>query len=146
MIASLLRLMPWYYRWAAVLALAAALLGYGYTRGLEAGQRRVEALQAQQAAQMAKAQAAAAAAVIHQQQITGVVSDAYEKELDAVHGYWAGRLRQQSGPGMPALPSAPSRPDEIPPDALPIAEQCASTTAQLTALQDWVRQQEAAQH
>lgn len=82
--------------------------------------------------------------VQEQKQITERVSNEYQDRLARLRADYD-RMRQQyarSGSGgVSAIPVAAARVDEIPSDALAIAEQCAETTLTLVSLQDWVKEQ-----
>ena len=78
-------------------------------------------------------------------QITEDMNHEYAKNLDRLRADYQ-RLRKQyassaGGGAMPAIPEAPGSIDEIPSDALPLAEQCAETTLMLESLQGWVTEQ-----
>ena len=68
----------------------------------------------------------------------------YEANLDRLRADYQ-RMRKQyanSGSGsVSVFPVSASAVDEIPADALPLAEQCAETTLTLESLQGWVTQQ-----
>ena len=75
-----------------------------------------------------------------------VAKDAeYAKNLDRLRADYQ-RLRKQyagsSSGAVPAIPEGPRSIEEITPDALPLAEQCAETTLMLESLQEWVTDQE----
>lgn len=81
---------------------------------------------------------------IRTEQVTKEVSHEYETRLSTLRSDYQ-RLRQQANRGsgsspMPAISFGPRSLDEISPNALPVAEQCAETTLMLVELQDWIRQ------
>lgn len=78
-----------------------------------------------------------------QKQITQETADAWSKNLDYVRRYYSERLRNSGGGAMPGISNPARSIDAIPADALPIAGECAETTAQLIGLQGWVREQQA---
>lgn len=81
---------------------------------------------------------------IRTEQVTKEVSHEYETRLSTLRSDYQ-RLRQQANRGsgssaVSTLPASPRAIDEISPNALPVAEQCAETTLMLVELQDWIRQ------
>ena len=69
--------------------------------------------------------------------ISQKVDDEYKNNLDRINNYYAGQLRQSSSSKLPA-----TRTTSIgiaPASTQPLLD-CARTTEQLEALQDWVRQ------
>lgn len=78
-------------------------------------------------------------------QITEDMSHEYAKNLDRLRADYQ-RLRKRyaasaGGVALPAVPEATRSIDEVPPDALPLAAECAETTLTLESLQGWVREQ-----
>lgn len=76
--------------------------------------------------------------------ITKETESRYEIRLAGMRADYD-RLRKQyarsGGGSVSAFPVAAARVDEIPADALPLAEQCAETTLMLESLQSWVETQ-----
>ena len=78
--------------------------------------------------------------------ITKDTEKRYEDRLAVLRADYD-RLRKQytqrgaGGGQVSALPVPASRVDEIPADALPLAERCAETTLMLVELQEWTEQQ-----
>lgn len=71
----------------------------------------------------------------------------YAKSLDRLRADYQRMRKQYAGSGsgaMPAIPEGPRSLEEVSPDALPLAEQCAETTLMLESLQEWVTEQERA--
>lgn len=108
----LLKIAPWYYRWAAVAALIAAVLGYGYVRGylheehkLDVYQAAVDVLGKEAAVRAAERRAA-------QDLTTKEIRDAHTKDVAAIRAYYARRLRDASGSRVvPAAPDSAIRTD-----------------------------------
>lgn len=148
------------WRWGAILALGAALFGYGYLRGHEAGKAAGEADLAHFRAlveDQATRQAQRTAQITAQQEAVSVqtVSD-YRQQLAALRARGVPITRPDGSP-VPEV-SCPARgPDGTPADPVPapaveavskadfdqLAGLAAQTTLQLVKLQDWIRQQQA---
>jgi len=69
--------------------------------------------------------------------------DAYNTKLATLRTYYGMRVNNQGGGGLPKVPSSPNgidgySPDNLPPTAV-LAGQCAETTLNLLALQNWVK-------
>lgn len=116
MISSLLGLVPWYLRAAALAALAVALVGYGYTKGLDRGQTKLDAFVAK-VGELAHKQAERNAREIGKREaITELLAQEHEDEaqmLRARNADLARRLRDANASTrvVPAVPSATGRPD-----------------------------------
>lgn len=115
-----------------------------YKAELAASQATYTAFANQVRAQGEAAIEKAKVAVAEQARITERTIHAYANDLATLRTDYD-RLRKQyaraRGDGVSALPVAPTRIDEVPVDALPLAAECAETTLTLVALQDWVMEQ-----
>jgi hypothetical protein len=69
--------------------------------------------------------------------------DAYNTKLTGLRTYYGLRINGQGGSGLSKAPNATGGVNDYSPDNLPptpvLAGQCAETTLNLLALQDWVR-------
>lgn|SRR5574340_219852 len=131
------------WRWIALAALVISSFGYGYVKGVTHEARKLEEFRGEVDRKAQEQIAKNSARVQQQKQITEETANAYAKNIDALRRYYDQRLRQRAaGSGaVPSLPAAPASLDAVTPDSLPLAGQCAETTEQLEALQDWVREQ-----
>ena len=75
-----------------------------------------------------------------QQLVNKGVEDAYKANLSNIHNFYSGMLNTSSG-AMPSDANATIIINGQTYYVLSIAEQCASTTEQVIALQDWINQQ-----
>lgn len=105
---ALLQLVPWYWRWAAIAALLAAVLGYGYLRGFLHEERKFDLYQAEVDALGKDAARRAGERKAAQDQTTKEIRDDHAKDVAAIRAYYARRLRDASSGG--AVPAAAERP------------------------------------
>lgn len=80
--------------------------------------------------------------VAEQKQITEDTTNAWKAALDVTRTDWAKRLRVANVQPMPGISGPAGGVDGLAPDALALAAQCAETTEQLIALQNWVKKQQ----
>ncbi len=111
----------------------------------EIAEQKLQLFAEQVRAEGAKAERRTAELIATAKNISVAKDAEYAKNLDRLRADYQ-RLRKQyaSGSGggaMPTLPEAPRNVDEVPADALPLAEQCAETTLMLEGLQEWVAEQ-----
>jgi hypothetical protein len=116
MIAQLLTLVPWYYRVAALAALAASLVGYGFAKGLEYAEVFASAERAKVIAAAHEQNVRTAERIGAQKAITEVLSDGHEKETRRLRGerdLALIRMRdaEHRARVVPAVSAAPGRPD-----------------------------------
>lgn len=140
------------YRVLALLAVAAALVGFGYVQGIRSEFDRHEEryLQIDRAAMEQTNKTLAT--IKRQKEINKETADAYSNALGAMRAQYAGRLRNNPvcGSGVPAVPNPGPVADERPADAGSRAEgspaglkaACAETTLQFLYLRHWVERQE----
>lgn len=154
---NLVRAIPAPWMAVVLVALVAAAFGAGWVKGVDHAEDRHATFVAQVATLGAEQAAKTGAIIKDQQRITEETCDGYAQGLDALHKYYAGRLRN-SGAGGGALPavSGPTggvdarSPD---PGAGPpgdsaedqVARGCAETTLMLLTLQAWVEKQKGAE-
>lgn len=157
MIGLLTAVVPGWAKWAAIALTALALVAFGYVRGIDHAEDRHAVFVAGVAKAGAEQAARTGATIRKQRQLTEDTRNGYAQGLDALHRYYAGRLRQQPGPGgcaMPAVPGAAAGTDARPADAGSgagehqaagddLMERCAQTTLQFLTLRQWVAGQSA---
>ena len=142
---------PWgpLLRLGLLAVVAATLFLTGYVKGLRHEQKVLEAYQARVELAVEKQAVHTAQVVSQQKGITAKITGDYQENIYAIRRAYNARFANRgmqhpttSGSPMPAVSSAPRSVDEIPPDAIPLAGQCAETTEQLVALQEWIRKQQ----
>ncbi len=123
-------------------AAVAFLFGSGYLTARQHWQQKLEAFKTSVELEAAK-QAAKSAEISRQATIaTQEIESAHKTSVDRLHAFYRRLLDARASSGaMPGIPDAPTRIDEVPTDALPLAGQCAETTEQLEALIAWVNRQ-----
>ena len=84
----------------------------------------------------------AKATIKEQKQITEDTTNAWKAALNFTRDDWAKRLRNVHVQPLPPVSGPVGGVDGLSADQLALAAQCAETTLQLKALQDWVRKQE----
>ena len=129
----------------AVLVVISAFFG-GYYKGYSSEHEKLLAFKAQVEAEAEKQKVHNESVVKQQELVTDGVKNEYEARLAALRAYYARRVQQPS-PGSGNVPSI-SKPSPGANGATSDPEfvgRCAETTAQLTALQAWVRKQGAVQ-
>ena len=157
----MLSLIPWYCRWLAIAALGAALFGYGYLRGHEAGKAAGEAdlarFQASVAAEGAKAAAHTQQVIANQEAINVKISTDYQHQLAALRA----RVQQPTradGSQIPVISETACRTDAGTANPVPaqtvelvpkadydqLRSDAAVTTLMLVKLQQWATEQQAA--
>lgn len=131
----------------AVVAVLCAAMFFGYTKGLHAGQARLDEYRLSVETQ-GNAQINHTLQVTKTQQVITQKSEAnYENQLTTITAYYEHRLHApdaNSHPGSVSVISGPASGTYAPAPDNGIAEKCADTTAQLIALQQWVSMQETA--
>lgn len=107
----------WAWRWLAIVAIGAALFGYGYLCGYRTEERALELYQAKVEALGKEAAAKVVQIKADQEKATKEVHDAYESDLADIDAYYAAhpseRVRvvyARSGP-VPTAPDCPARAD-----------------------------------
>lgn len=137
--------------WSLIGACVALLLGawggYEFEKGrFDAFKEKVEVSAAAQKVENAQKE-------VETKQATAEVLNAYGATINGIHAYYQSLRVQYSAPSgkMPQIPHPTSTADgktqnyllapTQPADTLNTLEQCANTTAQLVALQDWVKVQ-----
>jgi hypothetical protein len=114
-VSALLAIVPWYWRWAAVAALVAAVLGYGYLRGYLHEERKFDIYQAEVDALAKEAAKRAAARKAEQDKNTKEVRDGWKGDVASIHAYYASHPRVVRLPAgscaMPAAADDPGRAD-----------------------------------
>jgi len=129
-------------RWIAGTVLVLAVLGGVYAKGRHDVQVKFDSYKAE-----VKAAAAAQEEKVKQieaknQKLQEETRNAYNNQLANLRSYYGMRLAK-SGLSMPIVPKAARGADEYSPDNLPptpvLAGQCAETTLNLLAIQNWVR-------
>lgn len=159
---NLTTIIPWPYRILAAVALAVALVGFGWVKGASHVQDKFGVFQGQVSA-TGKARAAKTVTTIQSQKtITANTEAAYAQGDPALRNlYGPGRVRKPGSGGrpVPAVPGAASGTDARPADPGPGADvssagsddQCAGlkanaavTTREYLFLRDWVERQRAA--
>ena len=80
--------------------------------------------------------------VAEQKQITEDTTNAWKAALDVTRTDWAKRLRVANVQPMPGISGPTGGIASLPTDSLALAAQCAETTDQLIALQNWVKKQQ----
>lgn len=144
----------WVWRWIGIGLVLVAAAAFGWVKRGEHDQPKYDALQLAYSTFKADVEAKGFAQEQHtktvvaaQQQKTKEVQDDYAKKLAGLRSYYARRLRDataHSGSGqVPPVPIA-SVPVDATPAYIELAGACAETTQQLVSLQEWVRQQQAA--
>lgn len=120
----------------AALLLACALL-YSDLRVTES---EFTAYRADVEAKGAKQEAKVAVIEAQQDVITERSNADFKDHRRDVHDFYRRRVLPSGSNSkpMPGISRAPERIDEVPSDALPLAEQCAETTFQLIDLQKWI--------
>lgn len=154
------QILPWPYRILALVAMAAALFGAGWVKGLRDGADEHAEFAAQVASLGAAAEERTRATVRRQTAITTRTETTYAQGSDnlrRLHGL--GRMRGPAhfgGLKLPSIPGSSGQSDGTTADAGsgtadPAADACAGlrsdaavTTRQLLFLQDWVARQGAA--
>lgn len=143
--------MTTFYRVLALLAVAAALVGFGYVQGIQAEFDRHEErlLQIDRAAMEQTNKTLAT--IKRQKEINKENADAYSNALGAMRAHYASRLRNYPvcGSTMPSDAKPAAGTDERPADAGSRAEgspagleaACAETTLQFLYLRYWVERQ-----
>ena len=138
---------PW--KWAAIVALLASLVAFGWTQGANHVQDRWDTATASQSALVARQSVKVVAVAAAQSQATQETDRNVQDRIDAVHRYYAGRLRQQPAavrPGsLPSAPDAAGNPTPAAADLGPVAEEpwgqlaerCAVTTEVARGWQEW---------
>lgn len=153
-------IVPWPWRILALVALAAAIYGVGWVKGLHAGATDHAEFASRVAALGAAAEERARATVRRQADITIHTETTYAQGSDNLRRmYGPGRMRGSAhfgGVKLPSIPGSSGQPDGTTADAGsgtadPAADACAGlrsdaavTTRQLLFLQDWVARQGAA--
>ena len=122
--------------WYAIAALVATNLLTGALWRGEAHKLEVIELRSEIAAQ------AAERVVAEQKQITEDTTNAWKAALDVTRADWSKRLRLANVQPMPGISGPTGGVDGLAPDALALAAQCAETTEQLIALQNWAKKQQ----
>lgn len=111
----------------------------------EIAEQKLQVFADQVRAEGAKAERKTAELIATAKNISVAKDAEYAKSLDRLRADYQ-RMRKQytrsGGGAVSAVPVAATRVDEIPADALPLAEQCAETTLMLESLQGWVAEQE----
>lgn len=107
---ALLALVPWYWRWAALAGLVAAVLGYGYVRGYLHEERKLDIYQAQVDVIGKDAARRSADRKAAQDQTTKEIRDAHAKDVAAIRAYYARRLRDAAEASRGAVPAAADSP------------------------------------
>lgn len=129
----------------AALVVIGAFFG-GYYKGYSAEHEKLLAFKAQVEAEAEKQKVHNESVVKQQELITDGVKNEYETRLAALRAYYARRVQQPSTSGgnmssvskpSPGANGSTSDPEFV--------GRCAETTAQLTALQAWIRKQGAVQ-
>lgn len=159
---ALLSLVPWYYRLLALLALAAALVGFGFVKGLDyasdqtakterAALQTIIVVERKQASQVASAAAAHEAKRAETRTIYKTIEKEvirYVQTVPPACQLSAGWVRLHDAAALSAVPAAPSEPDAQPSgftdvDGLVTVvgnyEACNETRQQLVDLQAWLR-------
>lgn len=151
-------IIPYWAKWALVAVLALACVAFGWVKGVDHAEDRHATFVAQVATLGAEQAARTGAIIRNQARLTEDTRNGYAQSLDALHKYYAGRMRDQSRPGGGALPAVPNpsggtdaRPTD--PGAGPpgdpeedqVARRCAETTLMLLTLQAWVAKQKGAE-
>lgn len=161
----LLNIIPWYARLLAILALVAALWGHGAYTGYKHEHGQVVALQTQfdtfkaETAALGKAAEARVAKIkSDQKEISDAVIAEYARRLAALPRFGVQHQpTRPDGSPVPEIPIPSCQPHAAASDPVPaaiqavaqsdfdaLADLAAQTTLMLTALQQWVRDQQAA--
>lgn len=145
----LLKLAPWYYRWAAVLALAAALFGWGYVHGFLHEEHRFDVYQAEVDAIGKEASKRAAERASLQAKNLKETRDGWTSDVARIRAYYAARprlVREPSGGcGMPAPAVSAERADgaAVEPAVArqdpELEQRCALDAARLNRWREWAR-------
>lgn len=80
--------------------------------------------------------------IAEQKKITEDTTVAWKAALDVTRTDWAKRLRVANVQPMPGISGPTGGIASLPTDSLALAAQCAETTDQLIALQNWVKKQQ----
>lgn len=149
---NLLQIVPWYWRWAAVAALAAAVLGYGYVRGYLHEERKLDLFQAQVDVLAKDAARRANERKAQQDKDTKEVTDAHARDVAAIRAHYKRLLDAAAGRrGLPAAADNPGRIDGAASECRPgdqgetdyavieLESRAALDAAALLAWQDWAR-------
>ena len=129
----------------AVVIVIGAFFG-GYYKGYANEHEKLLAFKAQVEAEAEKQKVHNESVVKQQELITDGVKNEYETRLAALRAYYARRVQQPSaGGGNVSGVSKPSPGTDGSTSDPEFVGRCAETTAQLTALQAWIRKQGAVQ-
>jgi len=154
---ALTAVIPWWGRALALLAFAAALLGFGWVKGASHVQAQWGEQKTEVAVVVAKQAARVETIKAAQSTINQGVKDETDSRIAAVHAAY-GRLRQSAGRScaVPAVPGSAGEPAPEPADAGPaagdglkqesygqLAERCAVSTAIGLGWQEWYAAQAA---
>ena len=148
-------LIPWWGRLLALLALIAALIGFGWVKGAGHVQSEWDAAKAVQSTAVAKQTAHVAAVTVAQSSVNQGVKDATDARIAAVHAAYGGVRRPSSGGGaVPQVSGGAGQPSAEAADPGPaagdglhqesyrsLAERCAVTTAIGLGWQEWYDRQ-----
>lgn len=138
---SLTSIVPLPYRIGAYVLLLVSAVGFGFIKGItydsDRHTKEVVALQ-----QKVDEQTLHTAQVIDMQnKISNGAVNEYENRIASINSYYSRLLNGSYGSSLPTLPPGTSQIDAA--SAYnKLAASCASTTAQLIALQDWIKAQE----
>ena len=125
----------------AALVVIGAFFG-GYYKGYSAEHEKLLACKAQVEAEAEKQKVHNESVVKQQELITDGVKNEYETRLAALRAYYTRRVQQPSaGGGNVSSVSKPSPGANGSTSDPEFVGRCAETTAQLTALQAWIRKQ-----
>ena len=125
----------------AALVVIGAFFG-GYYKGYSAEHEKLLAFKAQVEAEAEKQKVHNESVVKQQELITDGVKNEYETRLAALRAYYTRRVQQPSaGGGNVSSVSKPSPGANGSTSDPEFVGRCAETTAQLTALQAWIRKQ-----
>ena len=125
----------------ALLVVIGAFFG-GYYKGYSAEHEKLLAFKAQVEAEAEKQKAHNESVVKQQELITEGVKNEYTARISAIHTYYTRRVQQPSaGGGNVSSVSKPSPGTDGSTSDPEFVGRCAETTAQLTALQAWIRKQ-----
>lgn len=133
------------YRLILVALVLVAAFFAGFTKGVEhdADRHTLEEVALQKAVDD---QTVHTAQVISMQNhISQEVVDEYQKRIASLNAYYSNRMLNSGNPSaVSSVPTTPSSVDATP--AHPLLAECAATTEQLEALQQWVLKQQAVDH